>query len=118
MKVWHKRLSDLPHTQWEVIEKLEPYYICYGREGGPNVALPIQDYEPVSTDHWQDVTGECYLGGIWGREICHNILTDINYPINHRDYRLRKVQLWERHVDRQVQWIGREVFIVERKVSE
>lgn len=76
--------------------------------------LPKAEWEPVPTDHWQDVTGECEVE--WdGAKLRYPDGRENELPLN---YRLRKVQFeWFHGVplgDAQAGW----AFIVERKVGE
>jgi hypothetical protein len=58
MKVRHKRNSNDERYHREVVDRYGPYYICKDVNIGPLVALPVEDYEPVPSETWRDVTGE------------------------------------------------------------
>jgi hypothetical protein len=90
VKVRHKKRVELPHL--EVIEETEKHYIVGAHRPGHSVFADVVSklhYEPVPTETWRDVTGECGLGAdevtLWheGKGIIARSL----------GYRIRKVQV-------------------------
>ena len=117
MKVRHQVVRDL---HWSVVDEGRDYFIV--STDGATWALPKSQYEPIPTDRWQDVTGECEVDyPMSGGTAIHN--TGANCPSRiylqaPQGYRLRKVQtaVWSDEQHRYVsdpKW----VFLVERKVE-
>jgi hypothetical protein len=111
MKVRHKRHLG-PH--YEVVEESPSYYVVSDGWKTPTIErlLPKSDYEPIPTETWRDVTGECEVqeGARGGVRIVHGMF----YVEGNGGYRLRKVRIKEGQVDDNT-WINATAFIVEKR---
>lgn len=114
MKVRHKVHHSNQHT---VLEESSSYYICDLAPQPPSchTMLSKAEYEPVPTEHWQDVTGECEVGDA-GIFVKHRRDVPVRITPAGEDigYRLRKVQVNLNHYRDEQQC----AFLVERKVIE
>ena len=112
MKVWHK---DKHYIVGEVFQESPSHYLVYlpnTESDSPLYAYPKTTFEPVPTDRWQDVTGECSVkldGPVMQRGLYHD-----GRQLDSDIYRLRKVQMWEELQRSTKEW----AFLVERKVNE
>ena len=92
-----------------------------GERDGMKIFFTTADWEPLPTDRWQDVTGECE---IYQEMICNGGGDDLFVPTNNASklgYRLRKVQVDAVPYtvnDGPTRYITHWAFLVERKVSE
>jgi hypothetical protein len=82
MKVRRKN-GCFPEATHNVVEESEHYYICNATPFD-NYVLRKDDCEPIPTETWRDVTGECEIQN--GR-LVHGMYFVENNP----DYRRRKV---------------------------
>jgi hypothetical protein len=81
-----------------VLEESASYYIVVGPQGEGTMAVEKASWEPIPTETWRDVTGECrYLGASEERHgdcIAHSEANSIASVCRvYNGYRLRKVQL-------------------------
>ena len=115
MKVRHK---DKHYIVGEVFQESPSHYLVYlpnTESDSPLYAYPKTTFEPVPTDRWQDVTGECeVVEGVSGQQYVNH--GDHHFGVvNYTPYyRLRKVQMWEELQRSTEEW----AFRVERKVSD
>ena len=122
MKVRHKVVRDL---HWSVVDEGRDYFIV--STDVATWALPKSQYEPIPTDCWQDVTGECetaeydsdgprcrltHKDGLNLEQVGYPLSRPAPYRVKHEHYRLRKVQF-----DVPCKPDGGWAFIVERKVE-
>jgi hypothetical protein len=108
MKVRHKQSRKDAFQYWDVIEESPNFYIVRNGLYKPGeeqrlVLFSKNDYEPVPTETWRDVTGEMKVTDTWPSKYGHSnaIADDDDYVLwipatQHervKQYRLRKVRL-------------------------
>jgi hypothetical protein len=128
MKVRHKQSRKDAFQYWDVIEESQNFYIVRNGLYKPGeeqrlVLFSKNDYEPVPTETWRDVTGECNIThDKWppekqfGEGIAHNgmVLYEPTHWVPQDGYRLRKVHLLK-HVYPGGCQTGQDAFIIEKK---
>lgn len=88
MKVRHKKVMDAYEKLASFKMHCTDFYIL--DQGGVPVIVHAEDYEPVPTEIWRDVTAECEADHAEIKHLSHSVSTAQWYGLGY--YRLIKVE--------------------------